>query len=493
MPKIATVLIFIGSLLCFHSVFGQAAQGALAVTDEKITVSFPDSIFFQANALNSANANIEKATLIYGTTGRACQTGGAKQTFDIEPDVFVELDWEWELKRSGSLPPGTTIWWQWEIEDANGGVLLTERQEQTIRDERSSWRSISQNGINVEWIEGSEAFAQGILDTADESLGRISESMGVPRPEAISLFVYPDAQSVRDALVYSSEWAGGVAFPDYGITILGIAPGQDEWQNQVVPHELAHLVVGTVTFNCYGVDLPTWLNEGLARFAENYVSPYDLEQLDLALAEERLPSLRSQANGFSAYGGSASLSYTQGHIVVKYLIDEYGAEKMNELLNTVQEGSQIDDALEQVYGFDTDGLDAQWRGTTGYEATPTSAADALALEATATMIPTIALANPLAGQASSTPEPTPEPKIATLAPTVIQAPTETEEATAEPSKTIETTEIANLSEEDEKTGVDQVPPVPVENGTIWPFFALSGVLLIVLALVIIFIKNQRSS
>ena len=38
-------------------------------------------------------------------------------------------------------------------------------------------------------------------------------------------------------------------------------------QLQGVIHELAHLLVEEVTFNCFG-GLPTWLDEGLAVYAE---------------------------------------------------------------------------------------------------------------------------------------------------------------------------------------------------------------------------------
>ncbi|MFQ5812743.1 MAG: peptidase MA family metallohydrolase, partial [Anaerolineae bacterium] len=43
----------------------------------------------------------------------------------------------------------------------------------------------------------------------------------------------------------------------------------------------------------------------------------------------------------------------------------YGKEKMSELLEVFKEGSLADDALMQVYGFDQDELDAQWRESMG--------------------------------------------------------------------------------------------------------------------------------
>jgi hypothetical protein len=55
------------------------------------------------------------------------------------------------------------------------------------------------------------------------------------------------------------------------------------------------------------------------------------------------------------------LSYAQSYELVRYLVNEYGREKMFELLNTFRQGSGYDEALLTVYGFDMDGLDTLWR------------------------------------------------------------------------------------------------------------------------------------
>jgi hypothetical protein len=43
---------------------------------------------------------------------------------------------------------------------------------------------------------------------------------------------------------------------------------------------------------------------------------------------------------------------------------------MAELLKVFKEGSRYDDALQKVYGFDMDGLDAQWRLSLGLKPRP---------------------------------------------------------------------------------------------------------------------------
>jgi hypothetical protein len=477
-------LLLLGILFYFLPLFNSYAQSAIVIADESVTASFPDSITFYVDAQSSSD--IEKATLIYGTNGRSCQAGGSRQTVDFEPETAVSLEWEWELKRSGSLPPGTTIWWQWEIEDAAGNQQVTERQELILKDERFLWKTTSENGITVHWIQGVDSFGQEILNTADVALDRLSLNMGIPRPEAIGLWVYPSAQDVQDALVYSSEWAGGVAFPDYGITIIGVAPGQDEWQNRVIPHELTHLVVGVRTFNCRGVHLPTWLNEGLARYAEDNIELAELDQLQEALADGRLPPLSSLASGFSAYGGDAGLAYTQSYHITQYLIEQFGAEQMADLLTAMQGGLQIDDALEQVYGFDSDGLDAQWRGTTGYAATPTSAADALAAQATPTAAPTLVLFNPLANSATPTALPT---TVLATTPTAVSSKT----ATATKSPDQNEVEVAVLETTAVSTPEITTPAEPaVESPTNMNWLWAAAGLFLIFALSFIFIRHHRN-
>jgi hypothetical protein len=46
--------------------------------------------------------------------------------------------------------------------------------------------------------------------------------------------------------------------------------------------------------------------------------------------------------------------------VVKYLIYNYGWEKMQNLMVVFKEGSTYDKALTKIYGFDTNGLDSAW-------------------------------------------------------------------------------------------------------------------------------------
>ncbi|MFK7803129.1 MAG: peptidase MA family metallohydrolase [Anaerolineae bacterium] len=492
MSKFIQYLFIISGLLIFISTEPLSAQSTITTANEAVLIDFPDAITFEMDA--SGDASIEKATLIYGTNGRSCQNAGSKQPIEFDPGQNVSLEWEWELKRSGSLPPGAEIWWEWEIEDAEGNALTTERQKRLVEDERYLWRVVEDDGVFVNWVEGDQAFGESLLQIAGDSLDLISTDMGVPRPESVDLWVYPSSKDVQDALVYSAEWAGGVAFPDYGVTILGIAPDQEEWKSQVIPHELTHLVVGELMFNCYGVGLPTWLNEGLARYAESNIDERDLNQFQVALEAGELPPLKTLANGFSAYGGGASISYTQSYIIVKYLIDVYGPETMLSLLDTVKSGQRIDIALEDVYGFDTAGLDAEWRGTAGYAATPTLEADALAADATPTAVPTLSLVNPLSSPPTFTPiPPTVAPATAASEPTATAIPTDTPEpaSTEVAPAEVAQVELENESEQALEVEPEETTPVePSSNNMIW--IVIGALFIGLFGSLIIYLRSRRS-
>lgn len=54
------------------------------------------------------------------------------------------------------------------------------------------------------------------------------------------------------------------------------------------------MLVGHLTFSCLG-DVPTWLNEGLAGSSEGELDPFSQEQLDNAIKNDTLATLRSLA------------------------------------------------------------------------------------------------------------------------------------------------------------------------------------------------------
>lgn len=488
-PKLICTFLCTVCLLIFALQPAAAQQdGVLEILGNEVVVDFPDTVTFKLTLPDTAV--VERAVLVYGTVGLTCQDGGARQLIDLEDQEGATIEWQWELDRSGAIPPGATVWWQWELRTAAGELITIDRAESEIIDRGPNWQTLHNDHVTVHWFQGGTAFGQAMLDEADQSLTRIAADFGVEPLKNVEMWVYPSSQAVRNAILNVPEWTGGVAFPEYGIVVLGVGENELDWAKQIVPHELAHLVVGERVFNCRGINLPTWLSEGLARYAEPTISEAALQVMEDAFTAEKVPSLRSLSNGFSAYSNAATLSYTQSYLVVAYMIETFGAAQMNQLLTMIGEGALVETALETVYGFDTEGLDVAWRTERGFAPTATPESDGIALQATATPIATLSLGGVPVAQPSATPSPT-VTSTATAVPAEAVIPT----VTSNPSPTAEATLIAavDATETDSVSAEASSQTLPIEMETEQPPWLLWGsimALLLILPLLYLFFKRS---
>jgi hypothetical protein len=165
---------------------------------------------------------------------------------------------------------------------------------------------------------------------------------------------------------------------------------------------LMHNVVDRFTFSCL-VRIPTWVHEGLAMVSQGGPEEDAMARLQDAIGDDTLFPLRSLGGGFPEDADAAELAYTQSFSVVDFLIRRGEASRMRSLLGLLAEGTTMDDALQNFYGFNVDGLDAAWRVSVG--AAPLTQED-LAPTPTSTAVPTYQplTINPKGGSAGPTGE-----------------------------------------------------------------------------------------
>lgn len=361
-----------------------SANSAALVTDNEVVFNFPESATFLATITGSAE--IRSVVLEYGNEQQTCGEVIAKAFPQFTPGASVYAEWTWEMRQSGSLPPGAQLWWRWRVTDANGQETVSETKTAAWLDEDHNWRTINEGLINFHWYRGDEAFARDLLDAAQNGLEFNETQSGLIAGSPIEIYIYANTSDLKDAILYEPSWTGGQAFPDHDIVILGISQNDLDWGRDAVVHELTHVLVGHLTFTCLG-DVPTWLNEGLAVYSEGELDPNSRQQLDEAIREDTLLSVRSLSSGFSEVPDKAYLSYSQSYSVVKYLIETHGQEKMTALLTSLRDGMTIDEALLRTYGFNVEGLEDEWRKSIG--AKPRLISAQPTAQSTPTHVPTI--------------------------------------------------------------------------------------------------------
>jgi hypothetical protein len=396
------ILLFICAILAgffaFHSPAAAQSTPPVVLSDEAL-VNYPDSVTFRLKLDESTP--ITDAALTYQLGLSGCLEVGTHVPVEIDGPT---VEWTWVMSRSGNPPPGAQMWWQWILIDAAGNITETPRQTLTFQDERFDWQTVeAQAGaasvpIRLHWYRG-DAVGPLLLEAAVYGLERLEKDIGIEIDGEVEFFIYGDSADMRDALLYVQDWAGGVAFSEYNTILIGVPPDQaEDWGTSTVRHELAHLVIGQFARSCLGGSLPTWLSEGLAMYAEGEPDETTRRDIEMGIEFDAFMPVRSLNGSFPARGSEATSAYSQSYSLVDFLLDSYGQEKIQELLLTLAGAAGYDEALEQVYGFNADGLEETWREAIGAPArrippTPTPVV--------AAAIPTV---NPI-GAAQSQPTP----------------------------------------------------------------------------------------
>jgi hypothetical protein len=241
-----------------------------------------------------------------------------------------------------------------------------------LRDDRFNWLKARSGNLEVNWYEGSQGFGEALLTAGRNALDQLAADAGARSDDPVQVYVYANQRELLSALRPSAqEWTGGVAFSEENLVLVTVQANQSglDYGKRVLPHELTHVVVGRATDNPYG-DLPRWLDEGLATYAEGEPDSTFQKALQSAVRGNQLISVRSLAANFPTDPAAARLSYAESQSLVAFLVKQYGREQVQQLLAIFKAGATADEALQGAFAFDSDGLESAWRAAIGAPPAP---------------------------------------------------------------------------------------------------------------------------
>ncbi|MEI8132916.1 MAG: peptidase MA family metallohydrolase, partial [Leptolinea sp.] len=379
------ILLILSAITQFLSPMPVLQANPVLFTNNTTRADFPTTLTFSAS-INS-DSDITEVELIYGVKQATCGDVQANAFPEINPGKQVKTEWEWDMRESGSLPPGAEIWWQWKATTESGDIFTSERQTVIWLDSVNPWKLVEEENIKLHYYQIPTADASALLSAAIGAEKLLKDSTGMAVNDPIDLYIYPNSTEMTDAILYEPGWAGGMAFSEQKIVILGAVVEDMEWTKRTVAHELTHILVGNFTFSCLWTT-PTWLEEGLAVMGEGAPDTNTVAQFDSAVKADQLLSFHILSASFSEDPSKADLSYSQSYYMVNYLTETYGREKINLLLTTLAKGMTVDNALLEVYGFDLNGFEKEWRASKNVPALEKPAVSS-SLSSTPTVIPTL--------------------------------------------------------------------------------------------------------
>jgi len=205
--------------------------------------------------------------------------------------------------------------------------------------------------------------AKLMAETADDELKRIAHDLGyhAPRDRPFPLFVYPTHIGFIEAGgLETSKFTVGTA--SGGVENISVdASGAFAPPEQVLAHEITHAVIFRL-LGAAAVELPLWMNEGLAKYESREPPGEDDELVGSAAAEGSLMSLSRLASDFPEKRNA--LAYAESYSAARFLVKRHGRKAPRALLAALARTGSFDKAMLEATGRTGDAFADEWLADT---------------------------------------------------------------------------------------------------------------------------------
>ena len=187
---LATIFIFIPLLIL--PLAARAQTTPIRVLETSTDNNFPDGLTFTITA--AADQPIVRAKLFFRSTGSISTNS---QPVDITTGTQITAEYTWDTSRVTG-PPSTPIEYYWQLEDAAGNRLKTEKTVVNYDDIRFDWQEISSPELSVRGCDGDANFGQNVFDARTQALTPRDAATGLKTEPPIQSFLYATQQDVAE-------------------------------------------------------------------------------------------------------------------------------------------------------------------------------------------------------------------------------------------------------------------------------------------------------
>ena len=231
------------------------------------------------------------------------------------------------------------------------------------------WANHQGPGVLVLHPKGFDDVATEAVESFSEVRGRVEEAFELNEtdfPKHIQkIKIYGSMKHLQASICLSYEdGLGGWNEPNESIKLLaGRNSASKGSLKTVLSHEYGHNC--TFQLGPKANEMPWWVLEGVAELcAENVAGARAPDRRVESWARRgQLADWADLADFHNMKPGLSGKVYTQGHHMMKYISEEVGREGRNRWMRLQSNGKTMDEATQEVFGFDFAALDAQWRGT----------------------------------------------------------------------------------------------------------------------------------
>ena len=307
---------------------------------------------------------------------------------------YVDFTQNGDLRATGEIdvrapsyfPPGTIfdVWFEFALHD--GARLSSATYIVEHLGDDHDWRRISGGLLEIVYYGIPASSIDSLHARVAARLPEISEALGVADNPQYRAVIFPNlreltkhgpriSQAATDGIYF-----GGYAYDEYNLTIMS-SPS-----DEVLIHELTHLIFDRKLDSPLATSAPGWLNEGNSSYWETgdrrdtsrdfrrFARTGDVTEFSKM---DSVPGIRSDIHRF----------YVQSADFVGYLLENYGRDSVGKLLDELNAGSDVDEAMVETFGGNLVEIENEWRREWGLQ--PVGTETITEIEELIAMVPTI--------------------------------------------------------------------------------------------------------
>ncbi len=343
------------------------SPGPIRVLSTSHEIGFPKAVVLRLDA--ESDSAITQITLHYNLGSREIQVYGYPA---FTPARRVSAEFIINTDGASYLPSGVDIQYFYTVADAAGNELESHRLLLEYKDPSFEWKRLQQNDITFLWHDRPAEGVARVAREVDRRLEPVRRLLGadLESPKK-AVIVNGSAEAARSFPKVSNAATethlyGGFAFGDLDLfVIVGL-------NTDGIIHEMTHLLLAEMVDSPFA-RIPSWLNEGLAMYFQSSVRGRDVTVSRAADRGGLLP-LRSMGS-VPGKPEDVRLFYAQSRSVVTHMMSVHGEARMSALLQAINNGQPIEDAVLATYGLTLDDLQRQWQDGLRGESFGVSAVD----------------------------------------------------------------------------------------------------------------------
>ncbi|MBI3597066.1 MAG: tetratricopeptide repeat protein [Nitrospirae bacterium] len=201
--------------------------------------------------------------------------------------------------------------------------------------------------------------AHQVLRDLEEAYRDIGQALSYYPEEPIKVILYTD-QQFQD-VTRSASWSKGIY--DGKIRVpMGGAEQNPDLLKKVLFHEYTHAVVHGLS---RGLDVPTWLNEGVAVYFESGGESFHEQILyrQIRSGTPLVPLSGLHGSFQQLSDAQASLAYAESFAAVKTLVDRYGLFRVRQLLEDLGRQKNFAEAFSDRFMISYEAFQSDWQQT----------------------------------------------------------------------------------------------------------------------------------